>query len=274
MKIDTAVILAAGRGSRLSSLTDGGSKPLVPFFGLPLILHNILALQEIGIEHLVVVLGYRGEEIQRVVSHDVRVTARITWVINEEWHKSNGISLLAAAPLVSGNFLLLMADHLFDLGILDRLVGQPLHDGLILCVDRKLDTIFDMEDATKVQVDRGRIVDIGKTIPAFNAVDTGIFACTPAIFPALSTIAQERGDVSLSEGVKRLALEGRAFVMDIEGGWWQDVDTPESYRHAQWLFLHGCSDRTRSHEGTLHGSPDPLSYPCEAAISFSEFGPI
>ncbi|RME00661.1 MAG: phosphocholine cytidylyltransferase family protein [Deltaproteobacteria bacterium] len=271
MNIDTAVILAAGRGSRLSSLTDGGSKPLVPLFGLPLILHNILALQEIGIEHLVVVLGYRGEEIQRVVSRDVRVTARITWVINEEWKKSNGISLLAAAPVVSGNFLLLMADHLFDVGILERLVEQPLPDGLILCIDRKLATIFDMEDATKVKVDRGRIVDIGKTIPEFDAVDTGIFACTPAIFTALSTVAQERGDASLSEGVKRLAIEGRAFVMDIEGAWWQDVDTPEAYRYAQWLLLQGGTSNIRSVEATLDGSPEPLTSPCEATV-FSELG--
>lgn len=244
--IKTAVILAAGRGSRLYGVTAGNCKPLTRLLDRTLILHILLSLQESGIEHFVIVVGYRGQDIIDEVSSDERIFAKITWVWNDEWHKSNGVSVLKAKPVVKENFLLLMADHIFDPKIIKKLLTSPLKRGLTLCVDHKLSTIFDMDDATKVKLDKTRIVNIGKELEHFDAVDTGIFSCTPELFDALSFSCQN-GNCSLSDGVRKLAETGWAETMDIGELYWQDVDTPESLHHAEWLMRHVISSTNTFH---------------------------
>jgi 1L-myo-inositol 1-phosphate cytidylyltransferase len=108
----------------------------------------------------------------------------------------------------------------------------------VLAVDRKLDAIYDMDDATKVRTENGRIVEIHKNLERFDAVDTGLFSCSPALFDAIEAVSQSRADAdcSLSDGVKALAARGLALVHDVGAGMWQDVDTPGSMAHAEKLF--------------------------------------
>ena len=122
----------------------------------------------------------------------------------------------------------MMSDHLFDSSILADLMALDLPDGSVsLAVDRKIDSIFDLDDATKVWIERGRIAEIGKQLARYTAVDCGLFACTPAIFTALADVAERRGDCSLSEGMAIIGARDRFLPFDIGPRWWQDVDTPE-----------------------------------------------
>ncbi|MCK5068162.1 MAG: NTP transferase domain-containing protein, partial [Bacteroidales bacterium] len=57
------LIIAAGRGSRLSS--KGNSKPLIPLLGLPLIERSILTARKGGMNDFYVVTGYEGEKVRR-----------------------------------------------------------------------------------------------------------------------------------------------------------------------------------------------------------------
>jgi choline kinase len=102
-----------------------------------------------------------------------------------------------------------------------------------LLVDYKLDTIFDMDDATKVRVQNGRPVEIGKKLREYNCVDTGVFVATDGLMQALSTVYEAEGDAALSDGVQRLMEDGRMRTLDIEDGFWQDVDTPQMLAHAE-----------------------------------------
>ena len=85
-----------------------------------------------------------------------------------------------------------------------------------------------------------RIVRLGKLIDTYNAFDTGLFCCTPELFPALED-AIAAGSFSLSGGVQRLADEGRAAVFDIGPRFWIDVDDPPSWDKATRL-LAGADD--------------------------------
>ena len=86
------------------------------------------------------------EQVKRFLPSDLTAS----FIENRDWQKQNGISLLSASGHVSKPFLLAMSDHLFDGAIVDRLLDSYEPGFLNIAVDRKLDSIFDLEDAMKV----------------------------------------------------------------------------------------------------------------------------
>ncbi|MEZ4467582.1 MAG: CDP-alcohol phosphatidyltransferase family protein, partial [bacterium] len=162
----------------------------------------------------------------------------LVFVHNADFRLKNGVSVLKARPHIRGEFFLMMSDHIVDRAVYRTLQGEPARDGLVLAVDYKLSTIFDMDDATKVRVGpRNTIAEIGKEIPHFDAVDTGVFRCAEVLFEHLEAVFAQRGDVSLSDGVQALASTGKARVADVGDAWWQDVDTPETKVHGEEVLL-------------------------------------
>ncbi len=110
----------------------------------------------------------------------------VTLVENPDYHKANGVSALAARELLKNPFLLLMADHIFEPKTAQALLQQTLKDDeVILGVDYNIDRIFDLEDATKVKVQGDDIIDIGKDLVRYDALDTGMFLCGPSLFERL-----------------------------------------------------------------------------------------
>ena len=230
-RIKQCLILAAGNGTRLRAISDNLPKPLVKFHGRPILEHVVCRAQKASIEEFVIVLGYRGDMIRDWFERHSSATARFTWVVNPDYHKSNGVSALKARNELQDNFLLLMADHLFEPETARMMVRQHLAPGeVILGVDPKIDRIFDIDDATKVRRRGDRIVDIGKEIKVYDAIDTGMFLCTPTLFDDLERSSKD-GNCSLSDGMRRLARGGQLRGLEIDAPW-HDLDTPEALAHA------------------------------------------
>jgi len=231
--VNECLILAAGNGTRLRAVSHGLPKPLVHFRGRPILEHVILGAQQAGIDRFVIVVGYRSDLIRRWFAQRWRGTVSVTFVENPEFHKQNGISVLKAREELHENFLLLMADHLFDTQTAKTLVRQPLAPGeVILAVDPNVDQVFDLDDATKVRRQGDRIVDIGKEIESYDALDTGMFLCSPALFDRLQSAVRD-GNCSLSDGMRQLAQERRFYALEIGEAGWHDLDTPEALEHAE-----------------------------------------
>jgi choline kinase len=229
--IKQCLILAAGNGTRLRAISNSLPKPLVKFHGRPILEHVVRGAQEAGIEEFVIVLGYRADLIREWFEARWRGRARFTWVLNPEYHKSNGVSALKARNAIHENFLLLMADHLFEPQTARLMARQQLSPGeVILGVDPNIDRIFDIDDATKVRRRGDRIVDIGKEIVDYDAIDTGMFLCTPTLFDDLDRATKE-GNCSLSDGMRLLARGRRLRALEIDAPW-HDLDTPEALAHA------------------------------------------
>jgi len=232
------LIIAAGEGSRLSH--RGDSKPLVHLLELPLIERVILTAKGAGLSDFYVVTGYNGENLRNHLdqfSQDKNL--KINHLLNEEWEKENGLSVLKAKELIGENFILLMSDHIFNESILIGLLQEKVADGeVMLAVDYNLENkIVDVDDVTKVLVDsNNRIANIGKNIKKYNAYDTGIFLCSPAIFEAIEE-GSARGETSLSAGIKILAKKKKARVFDIKGSYWIDVDDEKAFRKAENILL-------------------------------------
>jgi choline kinase len=237
----TAVVLAAGAGTRLRATTGNGDlpKPLTPVAGTPLIARTLGTLRSQGIDRAVVVTGYAAAAVEGRVGRMCELAGLdIQFARNPAWERQNGLSVLAARDLTNGApFLLTMADHVYSGSIVAALRAYPA-DGAaaVLAVERRLETVRDIGDATRVSTGAGgHILGISKGLAAFDAVDTGVFLCRPALFDALEEERAERGgDCSLSDGIRRLARQGRALAADIpRDAWWQDVDTLEDLQLAE-----------------------------------------
>jgi choline kinase len=235
-EVKQCLILAAGNGTRIRPVSGGLPKPLVQFRGRPILDHVITRAQEAGVDKFVIVVGYRSDLIRRWFDTRWLGKISITWVENPDYHKANGISVLKAKDEIYGNFLLLMADHIFEPQTAKVLMKQTLApDESILAVDPEIDRVFDLDDATKVRRDGDRIVDIGKEIANYDALDTGMFLCSPTLFDRLESATRD-GNCSLSDGMRQLAAERRLRALEIGEAHWQDVDTPQALAHAEAVF--------------------------------------
>lgn len=224
MKTTRAIILAAGYGSRLVAGTDV-PKPLLPVAGRPLVFHVLDRLRRVGMREIGVIVGYQAEAMREALAGHKDVQ----FFQNDEYDKPNGTSLLKAASFVTKPTLLVMSDHLWTVGLGERVVTfKAPEEDAVLAVDTNIAGCFDLPDATKVQTRDSKIVRIGKQLGAFDCLDTGVFRITPALIDALEQ-AETNNGCSLSEGVMRLASQGRMWACDVTGESWIDVDTPEAH---------------------------------------------
>ena len=233
--ISEAVILMAGEGSRLRGSDDTFLKPFVQLLGRPLISYALDALIRAGIKTVNFVVGYESGRMIEQAKQLLPSGLSASFIENRDWQKQNGISLLAAAGHVSKPFFLTMSDHLFDGALVGRLLDSFEPGFLSIAVDRKLDSIFDLEDAMKVQTRGNRITDIGKNLRHYNAIDTGLFVCPLQIFDYLERAksGSAGSDCSLADGVRLMAGDDRVRAIDIGDAWWQDVDTPQMLQYAE-----------------------------------------
>ncbi len=233
-----ALILMAGTGSRLRGSAELIAKPLIQIAGRPLISYAIEAFDKAGVTNLHAVVGPNGDELARAVADLLPAQMRFHPISNPNWQKQNGVSVLTAEGKVKSPFFLAMGDHLFDPSILDRIIAQADPARLNLAIDRKLDAIFDLDDAMKLQTRNDTITAIGKNLEQYDAIDTGIFLCPEILFTYLRR-ALDNGDCSLADGVRLMANDGKVKGIDIGCAWWTDVDTPEMLAHAE-KEMNGC----------------------------------
>lgn len=255
-RITRAIVLAAGLGSRLQSDIP---KPIRAVSGVPLLVRVLRTLEDVGIREAVIILGHQGETIRRALLATPGIGLELRFVENENYLAKNGVSLLAAKDYVDGECLLTMSDHLYSPELPRRLMAADLPAGACaLGVDQDVARCFDIDDATKVVTENGRIVEIGKELPDYDCIDTGVFRIGPALIRELEAVVAKHGDASLSEGVRALSARGQFFACDVGDARWIDVDTPEAMERAEAMirvFGDALGDEPES-AGSVH--PDAV----------------
>ncbi len=212
----------------------GEIKPLIELNGIPIIERVIKNLQAGGGRDFFIVTGYRGTKVRAFLDTLAeRENISISHIINEDWERSNGLSVLKAKNIITGPFILTMCDHLFDPEIIRSLLAYDHDDDTVtLCVDYNIENpVIDIEDVTRVNCTRNHIENIGKVIRDYNAFDTGIFYCHEVMFEALEQSMRE-GDDSISGAINVLGSWDKARTFDIEGRLWLDIDDPTAYGKA------------------------------------------
>jgi len=226
-----AVILAAGRGERLSPFTDRLPKPLLKVNGRSLIEHVLRALTEAGLTEFIIVEGYRGKALRAHIQRE-GLGSDIVFVHNPDYRRGNASSLLCAKEALDDEecFLLSMSDHIIE----PALARAPLKEykgESLLCIDRKPRYLIDVSEATKVLIDEeGFIRSIGKNLSEWNGVDTGVFLLNTAIFDVMLDSGLPP---TLSDCMKRLIENSSLRACDVSGLFWIDVDTWDDFEYAR-----------------------------------------
>ncbi|MCK4470112.1 MAG: CDP-alcohol phosphatidyltransferase family protein, partial [Desulfobacterales bacterium] len=199
----------------------------------------ILSAKNAGLTDFYVVTGYNGEKVRDYLNRFSQSrNIDITHIINEERGKGVGLSVLKAKKLLNENFILLMGDYIFDKSILVKIKNEKIADDeVMLTVDYNIknNKLVDVNNVSKVVVEDSRILDIGKNIKKYNAYDTGIFLCSPAIFSAIEE-SLPHGNDSLSRAIGVMAGNGKVKAVDIKDDYWIGVNTKKDRRKAAKLL--------------------------------------
>ena len=224
-----AVILAAGVGSRLQTLTGGKPKCLAEIGGRPLILHQLEALADQGLGPVLMVVGYEHEAIRAVVG------GRVEYVVNEKFRETNSLySLLLAREWIKGPFLLLNADLFFDPEILSRVVEEP---GNVLAYDS---TSSRGKEQTKVAIRGRKVVDLGKDLPAASArgESLGLLkfdadGSAAMLDTAQQLIADGNEQAWVIEATRAVCKMVSLYCVNVAGLSWTEIDFPHDLEQAR-----------------------------------------
>jgi choline kinase len=230
-----AIILAAGRGSRLQQIAGREApKCLLSFGGRTLLERHLAILRDAGVDEVVLVVGYEPapiiDELHRLGRRDVEI------VTNDRYTLGSVLSVHTAADALTrgGDVLVMDADVLHDPRILRVLVAGEHADRLL--IDRDFEV---GDEPVKVCVAAGMPVEFRKKIAAGLTYDTigesvGFFrfrAATARRFAAIVAryVADGRADQPHEEAIRDLLLEGvdGLDVADVTGLPWIEIDFPD-----------------------------------------------
>ncbi len=262
--VTTAVIVAAGIGRRLRS-TDDRPKPLVPVAGVPLVQRVMASAAKSGIRRFVVVVGYEAERMRLALPDLVPEGCTIDLLENPRFEDPNGVSLNVAAAHVAGPFALLMSDHLFSPDRLALALEAFASEGRsLLVIESRAHFDGDLDDATRVRIDEGSVRAIAKHLSPYDAVDTGMFVLRD---DRVRWALGRAGDApSISDGMRVLAESGELAALEIEQGYWQDVNDAADMRRAEQKLYRSLRKET---DGFLarHREPPDLPLREHAALA-------
>lgn len=236
-----AVILAAGMASRLRPLTDTTPKCLLQIGERCLLQRAIDALLQCGIDRLVIVTGYRGNQIVDFVTSRYP-SLNVTFIENKDYATTNNIySLWLTRRYVDGeDALLLDSDIVFDPQIVARLLACGCSDALALNAHQL------GEEEIKVIADAGgRVMEISKVCSIDDAIGESIgiekmsSSYTRALFAELHKMIEDEGLVNIfyERAFERLIPQGHTFhALDTTDLFSAELDTVDDFEQARRLI--------------------------------------
>jgi len=253
-----AVVLAAGKGTRLRPLTDDKPKVLVEVNGTPLLEDVFDNLIDAGATELVVVVGYKAEQIIDRYGDEYR-DVPITYAHQRE-QLGLAHAILQAEPHVDGDFMLMLGDNVFR-GNLGDVTSRQRED--------RADAAFLVEEVPYEEASRYGVLDTneyGEVVevvekpddPPSNLVMTGFYTFTPAIFHACHLVQpSDRGEYELPDAIDLLIQSGRTIDAVQLDGWRIDVGYPEDRDRAEERLDEGVTVDASDADDAVDDAEEP-----------------
>jgi mannose-1-phosphate guanylyltransferase len=239
MRVDTALIVAGGRGTRLQPLTHDLPKPLVPFCGEPFLAGVIRRLAASGVETVLLIVGAETEPFEMLRPLARRLGIRLETVAESEPLDTAG-GVRSVAEDLPSPVLVLNGDILtsVDYAAVVRRHDESGADATIVLTRVEETSSFGVAVREGTRITRFVEKPDPGALPGHDTVNAGTYVLDPAALLHLP-----RGPLSFERDVFPSMLEDGAhiegFVWD---GVWQDLGTPERYREGHRLALVGDLD--------------------------------
>ncbi|WP_181684993.1 sugar phosphate nucleotidyltransferase [Halorhabdus salina] len=217
MSRQTAVVLAAGEGTRLRPLTHNRPKPMLPAANRPILEHVLDALVETGVDEIVLVVGYKRDRVQNHFGPTYR-NRPITYV-RQDKQLGSGHALHKAEDTVSGSMLVVNGDTLIDPTIVAD-VSETFEDGDAAATLAVLDGP-DPHEYGAVAVDGTTVTDLVEKPDAgdYRLINAGVYAFEQEIFDVIDSTPRSRGELALTESLGRLLAEQPVTAAETDGVW-------------------------------------------------------
>jgi dTDP-glucose pyrophosphorylase len=222
-KIDKAVLLAAGRGTRMRELTSDLPKPMIAVRGKPVLQHIVEGLRGTGVQQFLVIVGYREDVVRDYFS------AEVEYVTQKVQDGTGRVVDLARDFVGQAPFVLSYGDILVDPRNYKSIVD--LADDVEAIISVKRDEDVSKGGAVFLN-ERMDLVDLREkpapgeaTSPWYNA---GLYAFRPSIFQFTAKLQPSpRGEYELTDAIRELAQSGKKVKALELIGEWADVRDPE-----------------------------------------------
>jgi dTDP-glucose pyrophosphorylase len=227
--INKAVILAAGRGTRMRELTSELPKPMIKVRGKPVLQYIVEGLRDAGVGDLLLVVGYRAETVREFFSDGSPCNVAIQYVTQTVQDGTGRVVDLSRDFVGDRPFILAYGDILVDPTNYKRLVDLPDDAEAMLTITRG-------EDVSKGGAvfinDESYVLDVREkpkpgepTSPWYNA---GLYAFSPSIFDFTAKLKPSpRGEYELTDAVRDLAHSSKKVKALELTGEWADVRDPD-----------------------------------------------
>src|SRR5437773_7522377 len=228
-KVDKAVVLAAGRGTRMRELTVDLPKPMIEVRGKPVLQHIVEGLRDAGIREFLIIVGYRADAVQNFFGDGSRYKIEIQYATQAVQDGTGRVVDLARNFAGDSPFVLNYGDILVDPTNYKRLADLPHDVEAIISVTRGEDT---SKGGAVFLNDQMELVDLREkskpgepTSPWYNA---GLYAFRPTIFGFTAKLKRSpRGEYELTDAIRELAQSGsKVQALELTGEW-ADVRDPE-----------------------------------------------
>ncbi len=227
--ITRAVLLAAGRGTRMRDLTNDLPKPMIAVRGKPILQHIIEGLRGAGVRQFLIIVGWRAEVVRETFGDGASLGVEIGYATQVEQDGTGRVVELARNFAGSDPFILSYGDILVEPSNYSCLTS--LDDGTEAIVTVKRSDDVSQGGAVFVN-ERFELIDLREkpkpgepTSPWYNA---GIYAFRPSIFDFTARLERSpRGEFELTDAIRALAQSGKKVQALELSGDWADVRDPE-----------------------------------------------
>ncbi|MFN2475587.1 MAG: sugar phosphate nucleotidyltransferase, partial [Chthoniobacterales bacterium] len=220
--ITKAVLLAAGRGTRMRELTHDLPKPMLQVRGKPVLQHIIEGMATAGVDDVLIVVGWRADIVRDFFGDGSRFGVQISYVTQVVQDGTGKVVELARDFCGGDAFLLSYGDILVDPSNYLALVGPAPDVEAIISVKRNEDVskggaVFVNENFEMTDL-REKPQPGEPTSPWYNA---GIYTFRPSIFEFTSRLQRSpRGEFELTDAIRDLALSGKKVqALELAGDW-------------------------------------------------------
>jgi dTDP-glucose pyrophosphorylase len=228
-RITKAVLLAAGRGTRMRELTAELPKPMIKVRGKPVLLHIVEGLHGAGVKNFLIIVGYRADAVRDYFGDGTCFGLQIKYATQVVQDGTGRVVDLARDFVGQSSFVLSYGDILVDQANYKSLVELPDDVAAIVSVKQNQDV---SKGGAVIVNEQMEVTDIREkpkpgeaSSPWYNA---GIYVFKPSIFEWTARLQPSpRGEYELTDAVRGLAQSGKRVKAFELSGEWADVRDPE-----------------------------------------------